>query len=139
MWMGVREFVAAQPYHVRLSPQPDFPTKSLLHSSEHWCELLVRWGYLRLLSPRPALRPAPTQGPATFIPMERDPPHYDHYQLLSHRQLLSLPERSNHVYCMDHRNALEWCSMGYPRLAAEASARPDAYHFLPGGPRPTPK
>ena len=29
--------------------------------------------------------------------------------------------------------------MGYPRLAAEAAARPEAYHFLSGGPRPIPR
>ena len=137
-WMGVREFVAAQPYHTRLGPQPDCPHKAMPHSSEHWCELLVEWGSLRLLSPRPTLRPTPTQGPATFTPMDRDPPHYDHYQLLVNRKLLSIPERNNHVYCMDHRNSLGWCAMGYVQGAMEMATNQCAYHFLSGGPRPTP-
>ena len=138
MWMGVREFVAAQPYHARLAPQPEIPGKTMPSSSIHWCELLVEWGHLRLLPPRPTLRPAPTLGPATFTPMERDPPHYDLYQLLVTRKLLSLSERNNHSSCTDHRNALAWTTMGYVQLAAEMALHQCAYHFLSGGPRPIP-
>ncbi len=138
VWMGVREFVAAQPYHTRLGPQTETPNMDMPRSSELWCELLVEWGGLRLQLARPTTRPAPTQGPATFVPMDRDPAHYDFYRLLSHRGLFQPTERNEHPPCMDHRNSLVWSNMGYPLCALEAAAKPCAYHFLSGGPRPTP-
>ncbi len=135
-WMGIREFVAAQPYHARLGPQTEYPDLEMPRSSELWCRLLVEWGGLRLQQTRPTARPVPTQGPAAFVPMDRDPAHYDLYKLLTTQGLFQPTEQAEHPHYPDHRNALSWLHMGYIRCASEAAAKPCAYCFLSGGPRP---
>ena len=61
--------------------------------------------------------------------MERDVPHQDLYKVLQHRNMFSKVEHTDQHYHTDHRNTLGWCSAGYPRLAAEAAAGPEAYVF----------